>query len=129
MDIEYIKMADCPEIQRLRRQGQTGDWIYGDIFSNGVDAYVVMHDSFPVSGFTWLPTQSQLQDMVKGKDSLLDDFEIFFYEFFGGFDGVNTCYELPDWAKLCKSWEQLWLAFVMKEKYNKTWNGNEWVGK
>ena len=25
------------------------------------------------------------------------------------------------------SMEQLWLAFVMKEKYNKTWNGEEWV--
>ncbi len=25
------------------------------------------------------------------------------------------------------SMEQLWLAFVMKEKYQKTWNGKEWV--
>ena len=25
------------------------------------------------------------------------------------------------------SWEQLWLAFVMKEKYGKVWNGEEWV--
>jgi len=24
------------------------------------------------------------------------------------------------------SMEQLWLAFVMKEKYNKVWNGKEW---
>ena len=24
------------------------------------------------------------------------------------------------------SWEQLWLAFVMKEKYGKVWNGEEW---
>ena len=25
------------------------------------------------------------------------------------------------------SMEQLWLAFVMQEKYNKTWNGKDWV--
>ncbi len=25
------------------------------------------------------------------------------------------------------SMEQLWLAFVMKEKYNKVWTGEEWV--
>lgn len=25
------------------------------------------------------------------------------------------------------SMEQLWLAFVMKEKYNKVWNGEDWV--
>lgn len=26
-----------------------------------------------------------------------------------------------------KSWEQLWLAFVMKEKFNKVWNGKGWI--
>lgn len=25
------------------------------------------------------------------------------------------------------SYEQLWLAFVMKEKYGKAWNGEEWI--
>ncbi len=25
------------------------------------------------------------------------------------------------------SMEQLWFAFVMKEKFNKTWNGSEWI--
>ena len=28
----------------------------------------------------------------------------------------------------CKSFEQMWLAVVMKEKYNKIWNGTEWEG-
>jgi len=36
-----------------------------------------------------------------------------------------------DWAKLhwppFHSMEQLWLAFVMKELYNKQWSGEEWV--
>ena len=27
---------------------------------------------------------------------------------------------------LTSSMEQLWLAFVMSEKYNKIWNGKEW---
>ena len=26
-----------------------------------------------------------------------------------------------------ESLEQLWLAFVMKEKYNKTWDGESWI--
>jgi hypothetical protein len=25
------------------------------------------------------------------------------------------------------SWEQLWLAFVMKEKSNKIWDGKQWI--
>ena len=31
-----------------------------------------------------------------------------------------------DNIKHFKSYEQLWLAFVMKEKYNKVWNGYDW---
>ena len=27
------------------------------------------------------------------------------------------------------SMEQLWLMFVMKEKYNKEWNGKDWEAK
>lgn len=26
-----------------------------------------------------------------------------------------------------KTMEQLWLAFVMKECFNKTWNGKQWI--
>ncbi len=35
----------------------------------------------------------------------------------GDFDGVKY---------YCTSMEQLWLAFVMKEKFNKVWSGKEW---
>lgn len=28
---------------------------------------------------------------------------------------------------ICKSMEQLWLTFVMFEKYNKTWDGENWA--
>jgi hypothetical protein len=31
-----------------------------------------------------------------------------------------------NWKKY-DTYEQLWLAFVMKEKYNKKWNGKEWI--
>jgi len=34
-------------------------------------------------------------------------------------------YNNPDYLEW--SMEQLWLAFVMKEKYSKTWNGKDWV--
>ena len=36
---------------------------------------------------------------------------------------------LEDWTLaeiVFGTWEQLWLAFVMHEKHNKHWNGNEW---
>jgi hypothetical protein len=79
------------------------------------------------TGAIWLPRQDQLQEMV----------------------GVKTAGDLED-CGLLKGWddgsgwaaidgyrdsrifdnfsmEQLWLAFVMKEKYNKTWDGVDWV--
>lgn len=36
-----------------------------------------------------------------------------------------------NWAKVQKriylDFNELWFAFVVKEKYNKVWTGNEWV--
>ena len=62
--------------------------------------------------------QDQLQEMVIGR-------------VFGG------ALALIDWAFSWREtiWndypfetiEQFWLAFVMKEKYGKTWDGEEWV--
>ena len=74
----------------------------------------------------WLPTQSQLQEMVGdyqmardyiwGIGSNLDNEP---YLFKGAFsEGYILSFN---------SMEQLWLAFVMKEKYGKIWNGTDWV--
>jgi hypothetical protein len=67
----------------------------------------------------WLPRQDQLQEMVANKDrrqhqwqALLDYFTMW----------VDTT------VKPNKGWsfEQLWLAYVMEKKYNKTWQDGEW---
>lgn len=74
--------------------------------------------------YIWLPRQDQLQGMVKDLprikhfNGLLSEI----YQF-----ACNTTIAIknnvnPDW-----SMEQLWLAFVMKEKYNKTWDGKQWI--
>ena len=58
--------------------------------------------------------QDQLQKMIDHPLLVLDEL----HEFLRAMD-----------AKFIEidSLEQLWLAFVMKEKYNKTWNGKDWV--
>ncbi len=68
----------------------------------------------------WLPHQGQLQEMVLdyiegtcGKNlSRLKKFTAF------------AC-EISNYM-VSRSMEQLWLAFVMKEKYQKVWNGKDW---
>lgn len=68
----------------------------------------------------WLPRQDQLQEIIGGghPGSMME-----LLVKICGWDG--NAYN-GDWLKF-KSPEQLWLAFVMKKKYNKTWNGKEWV--
>ena len=64
----------------------------------------------------WLPTQEQLQEMMlKPKNTLCPD--IFtLIALLGVFAAVNKYDNM----------NELWVAFVMKEKYNKIWNGKDW---
>ncbi len=65
---------------------------------------------------TWLPTQGQLQKMVKrvSTDSTLSIF-------------INWWEQKEDtWCQFSTSMEQLWLAFVMKENFNEEWRDGTW---
>jgi hypothetical protein len=74
----------------------------------------------------WLPRQEQLQDLLPhhGRFVTLEN----------AFNHWLQDTTEKDWtqyqgnAQTCPffSMEQLWLAFVMKEKYGKTWDGEKW---
>ena len=84
-------------------------------------SYSVHDYVFKVEGndlLWWLPRQDQLQDMMD-----LPTWRLV-YNFSLWFGGVMEVGAEPIWKQY--SMEQLWLAFVMQEKYNKTWNGNGW---
>jgi len=69
----------------------------------------------------WLPRQDQLQDMLGFRLSASYLCLVSFIDYY--MTEVNEECDFPsDWD----SWEQLWLALVMKEKYNKVWTNNEW---
>lgn len=88
-----------------------------------------------------LERQDQLQEMVlprgydsEGLNSLLSRFTFFVLHPYKDKDEkISIPCERPFFEAalyICSyfpSMEQLWLAFVMKEKYNKVWNGNDWV--
>ncbi|KKK85112.1 hypothetical protein LCGC14_2776590 [marine sediment metagenome] len=124
----FIKMADCPEIQGLW-QPKVGDITVklpdGFIHNvNKTDITCGYTDKWRQEIFTkygryvWLPTQSQLQEMVSGGDKPFDIGLLFGRAFRFLMDG--NC-------EYITSMEQLWLAFVMKEKYNKVWDGEKRV--
>ena len=65
----------------------------------------------------WLPRQDQLQEMVINFDRGHDNYGVLF-----GLMKFSADYNLRE-----TSMEQLWLAFVMKKKFNKTWDGEKWI--
>ena len=128
---EYIAMCDCEEVQG-QWKCEMGDWYfcqckdipgYPDGYSVSVifdgDADIRSSDLPKSHTDTWLPRQDQIQEMMG--------------------ESQNCRYllkRLNDWCgdhaygwMLYASMEQLWLAFYMHEKHNKTWDGEAWVNK
>ena len=75
--------------------------------------------------WVWLPLQDQLQDIAKDIDMVQFNNPLYSLQFeFDNF--VMEHKRMPLFQKLT-SFEQLWLCFVMHEKYAKVWDGAEWV--
>jgi len=66
----------------------------------------------------WLPTQEQLQDI----GSLMCNFPCQVLTFLNGWIKENNVH-LSEY----KSMEELWLSYVMKERWNKKWTGDNWI--
>ena len=120
---EYIKMCEkAVEIQKLTPidwNDRNGSYYVTSYKPNRV--YMAMNAGNGKSRGIWLPRQDQLQEMVTSKNSWVD----YFVDSF-------ACFVEREYGKGSKtlndiSMEQLWLAFVMKELYQKTWNGTNWV--
>ncbi len=75
---------------------------------------------FEVDGepyYCQLERQDQLQEMVSYAPEDIDPLSHQFADFVG--EEQWRLQQVP-------SWEQLWLAFVKKEKYGKVWDGTDW---
>lgn len=122
MDISqnYIEMCEkAEEIQWGHRWGSSGDWVRCHESDKIVVLYYNEHHGEPPEKYTdplratWLPRQDQLQEML---DCTLQETLDFV---------ANNLYPLFGTEQFT-SMEQLWLAFVMKEKYAKAWRDKEW---
>ena len=71
----------------------------------------------------WLPRQDQLQEIVLDGTSNIGRLINPFHNFAIGGESVP----ISPYPFSFTSMEQLWLAFVMKEKYGKVWTGEEWL--
>ena len=143
----YIKM--CEEAKEVKKECEMGDWIAsatqclrnkkskrnvrvveyleekrGMIIVHSRESCKTMDASY-LPDVVWLPRQDQLQEIIappySSQHSIYGLPHTFarFVEFSDG--------QASDYIQQFHSMEQLWLAFVMKERWNKTWNGNDWV--
>ena len=126
--LEYLKMCDNPDIQGLKPELNPYDkneWK----FVGQVEFYKDNYAGYK-GRYVWLPRQDQLQEMFEANNDtfsniILDKLADLMTwlcrsEYWdGGFDN--------SYAEHFVSMEQLWLAFVMKEKYQKVWNGDDWI--
>jgi hypothetical protein len=122
----YIKMNDkLPEDFPDKYILRWGDYYAGEgkpriYFESG---FSLIKDKRIVK----LHRQDQLQEMVGASRRFL----IFTREW-TDFIFADAYIVLPNGEKKVAidcfhSMEQLWLVFMMKEKYNKVWNGEEWI--
>jgi hypothetical protein len=75
----------------------------------------------------WLPRQDELQKMISPDFFKQHQFFSTYISQMLDWDVFLGQSRFGEYWELFQSWEQLWLAFVMKEKYNKIWNGEDWV--
>ncbi len=127
----YIKMSDCPEIQasRITLGLKYGDYYHRkDMFPTHCDLF--HEQGFATNGITlgyiWLPRQDQLQEMILQKYGDPNDSDLDVHTLVQEFEGFYA--QPEEWGDYpFRSMEQLWLAFVMQEKYKKIWDGDNWI--
>lgn len=124
---DYIKQCEkAVEIQKPSSQYVAGDW-FAD---TGVVYVVGSHESirYDFTDHVWLPRQDQLQAMVLPSPVFNLDPEDFDtkidYAFWLAREFAEGIQERK-WSQ--QTMEQLWLGYVMKKKYGKVWNNEDWV--
>jgi hypothetical protein len=137
---EYILM--CEKAEEIQKQWKPKEWdcVYnqGDVFGyidrSEIHVWCILPESIADSGYygpyvydgeicderykdcIWIPRQDQLYEI----------------SWTSKFDNLRFHEKMVDWFgkehhnDMFSSMEQLWLCYVMEEKYNKHWNGNEW---
>jgi len=121
--IEYADIEEAPGVcSPASGKIQVVDIYIGTADS---DEYRIESEHLRENSF-WLPRQDQLQKIIEPDDSRVHSVigEVIGSRYLEGSTGDYV--EAP---RKFYSMEQIWLAFVMKERYGKIWNEEDWVGE
>jgi len=137
----YIKMSKkAEEIQKLRKKWQWGDFYCEtpiELLNKGKPPSISLAlsiDNKRYKNEIWLPRQDDLQEMLKKWLKLYIKMEKLQYSYlwnlwldFSSFVMNEQYFGDKNVTDIFTSMEQIWFTFVMKKKYNKVWNGKEWI--
>lgn len=133
----YIEMCEqAEEIQKLW-EPKKGDWLYWEV-DKSVKLIITLHMIEAIKRFRtipihytdnleyhiWLPTQEQLQKLMPKTDiiSLVEFIRNAELRYHDKFDKNTVGYFTGTFETL----NELWLAFVMKERWGKIWVDGVW---
>ena len=71
----------------------------------------------------WLPRQNQLVELAQCKNKVFSDISYHFLEW------IKQPYnpEKPSTDKVFNSLQQMWFAYIMKNKFSKDWEKDSWI--
>ena len=146
MDTSKTRIKMCEKAEEIQRKWSPSDWdwvycrnegcvvvlsgystdggYYGhETPSKKIDYYTGSCDDISQKDYKkyhiWLPHQNQLQEMAFSEDTGVQTITTALEQF--------SKSEIGSAISILGSMEQLWLAFVMKEKYDKVWDGSNWI--
>ena len=129
----YIKVCEtAEEIQVTRKGNLNKGWEKDDLFSlwGGVfrRSELQFWETWQLKSFEehafWLPRQDQSQEILLDGRNMLTPLIGALYKWL--IDSNYDQYFNDVTSNPYFSMEQLWFAFAMKEKHNKTWDGEAW---
>lgn len=97
---------------------------YFQATKDGEERIFNSHNEMHKKTCIWLPTQEQLQEMVNEEEYSIDGFT-YGFSHFCHYDEINGYSPQP--SEIFSDYNELWLAFVMYEKWNKIWTGKDWI--
>jgi len=114
---QYIKMCEmATEIQDKIPYNIMPKYTRDPYIFRRLDCYFcsIRHSTArpPRYKIIWLPTQKQLQEMVNARPTKYQ---------------INELFNFRNKNLRIKTWQELWLKFVMWERFLKIWNGENWV--
>jgi len=117
----------CKQAEEIQEawKVENGDWVFWRV-TKSIKIITDHFDTKNLKDFIWLPTQEQLQEIIlpilkEGHKKFWDMKKINFWIIRLLLNFIDDDYY--------NSFNELWLAFVMYEKYHKIWSnaGERWV--